>query len=293
MPITVQQLQWEILGLKHHLIHWTSTPGSLENTRTLFLLCHGYLDMAWSWDKTARSLAAAGFDVLAFDWRGHGDSEWIHPSAYYHFPDYVRDLSEIMHRLSHIDSVHLVGHSMGGVACTLYSGVFSDRIKSLTLAEGLGPTHSAPQQSYQRMKAWFTTLQADNTHKHVPMKTLAEATTRIRINHPDIDQPWAEFVATKGTQAHDDGFVWKFDPRHRARSPIGFNADAFGELASHIEVPVLYVAAEHGLRVPDEAQRLRSFRSLALKQIPKCGHMMHWLAAPELAQLIVDFTQRC
>jgi len=51
--------------LRHHLLEW----GSGER---VVLLLHGFQEHAHAWDFVAPSLAAAGFRVLALDWRGHG-----------------------------------------------------------------------------------------------------------------------------------------------------------------------------------------------------------------------------
>ena len=86
--------------LSHHVIEWRPPGQSLGTV----VLCHGYLDMAWSWRWVAEACAEKGYAVAAFDWRGHGETDWIGAGGYYHFPDYVLDLAELLPQLSDFPS---------------------------------------------------------------------------------------------------------------------------------------------------------------------------------------------
>ena len=123
-------------GLTHHVIRWGDQPVDV-------VFCHGFLDVGWSFDAVARELVAAGHGVASFDWRGHGQTEWAGAGGYYHFPDYVLDLDELLPQLSD-QPVHLVGHSMGGSACVMYAAARPEKLQSLALIEGLGPPEMEP-----------------------------------------------------------------------------------------------------------------------------------------------------
>ena len=73
-------------GLRHHVVEWG------EPDAPTVLLAHGFLDLAWSFRDVAQRLAERGFRCVAWDWRGHGESEHIGAGGYYHFADYVLDL---------------------------------------------------------------------------------------------------------------------------------------------------------------------------------------------------------
>src|SRR5258706_3132064 len=70
-------------GLEHHVLEW-----NMGGAPTI-VCCHGFLDLGWSFVWLAEELAAAGFRVVAFDWRGHGESEHVGRGGYYHFADYI------------------------------------------------------------------------------------------------------------------------------------------------------------------------------------------------------------
>ena len=106
-------------------------PAGLENGGETILLCHGFLDCAASFARVATALAERGHRAIAFDWRGHGKTDWVGAGGYYHFPDYALDLYELTAALE-LERYHLVGHSMGGTATTLFAGSRPAGLRSLT-----------------------------------------------------------------------------------------------------------------------------------------------------------------
>src|SRR5215510_2202269 len=58
----------EVNGLRMHILE----AGFEAVGRPLVLLLHGFPELAYSWRKVMRPLAAAGFHVVAPDQRGYG-----------------------------------------------------------------------------------------------------------------------------------------------------------------------------------------------------------------------------
>lgn len=95
-----------INGLKLHYLDW----GGDAARHTIVLVHGGTAHVHW-WDGVAPRLIAYG-RVVAFDFRGHGRSEWPRP-AHYGPAAHLADLREFIAR--HLQTpVVLVGHSMGG-----------------------------------------------------------------------------------------------------------------------------------------------------------------------------------
>src|SRR4051812_19362021 len=94
-------------GLSYHLLEW---DGGGDHT---VILLHGFLDNAWGWQAAVDAGLGDGLHVVAPDLRGHGDSDWIGAGGYYHFPDYLADLHDLITQVGRA-RVSLVGHSMGG-----------------------------------------------------------------------------------------------------------------------------------------------------------------------------------
>ena len=139
-------------GIAHHVV--TFGPEDAPAERTV-VLCHGFLDQAYSFAPVAAHLAQAGYRSVAFDWRGHGRSSWVGEGGYYHFPDYVADLAALLPQISP-GAPHLVGHSMGGTATSMFAGVRPKAILTLTLVEGTGPPNMPIVGLADRFETWLS-----------------------------------------------------------------------------------------------------------------------------------------
>lgn len=270
-------------GLRHRRIVY----GEGEET---IVLCHGFLDFAWSFALVAQRLADAGFRVVLHDFRGYGESEWIGAGGYYHFPDYVYDLDRLVADLS--GPLHLVGHSMGGTIVSMLAGLRPKRFASVTLVEGLGPPVMGTSDAPTRFERWIDNVERARARTQRPLATLDEVLERLREAHGPLEDGFGRFLAERSTRATDEGFVWRFDPLHRTSSPMPFQLPFFLEFLARIEASVLYVAGEKGFRIPDEAMRLATLKSQTTVEIPAVGHMIHWFAPEALANAVIDHV-RC
>ena len=267
-------------GIDHHVIAYDGGGPPV-------VLCHGFLDIAWSYDACARALSAQGLSVFAFDWRGHGQSSWIGPGGYYHFADYVLDLESLLPKLTD-EPVHLVGHSMGGTACALYAGVRSRSLASLTLIEGLGPPAFDQTHVVDRVGHWLDAVKRIRGKSSKPMADVDEALTRMRIRNPDLPDDLGRFLAQKATVPIDGGLRWSFDPLHRTQSPTPFVPQTFARFLEAIDVPTLLIAGELGFRLGDEETRIAHLNNARTVEFEDAGHMIHWFQAEALADHIAE-----
>lgn len=97
------------------------------------LLIHGFGSRLEFWQATgiAAALTAAGFSVVAYDSRGHGESGKLYDPAHY-IDEEVLDAVRLLDHLS-IDRVHVVGYSRGaGIAGRMVTR-YPDRVRSVVL----------------------------------------------------------------------------------------------------------------------------------------------------------------
>lgn len=268
-------------GLRHHVIRWGETPIDV-------VLCHGFLDIGWSFDAVAVDLVAAGHGVASFDWRGHGQSQWVGAGGYYHFPDYVLDLEELLPQLSD-QPVHLVGHSMGGSCCAMYAAVRPESLRSVTLIEGIGPPEMEPRDPATRLRAWLDGVEKVRSKSAKPMINAKAALKRMRVQNPELDEELGMFLVSKSTKAVDGGLQWTFDPMHKTWSPRPFQAEAFCQLLEAISSPTLIVAGERGFRLQDEGDRMAKIQAHRFIEIADVGHMIHWFQPQALASELSGF----
>jgi alpha-beta hydrolase superfamily lysophospholipase len=97
----------------------------VESPRGAVLLVHGVAEHSGRYEYVGEQFAAAGFDTLAFDLRGHGETAGPrgHVSS---FAEFLDDVEELLGERRGLGvPVVLVGHSLGGLICTAYAA--SDR----------------------------------------------------------------------------------------------------------------------------------------------------------------------
>ena len=272
-------------GLEHHVILWE--PDGPPPAETVLCL-HGFLDVGWSWRQVAERLVARGRRVVAFDWRGHGESAWIAPGGYYHFMDYVADLAALVEALVP-GPLHLVGHSMGGTAAALHAGAFPERVEKLVLLEGLGPRPDEDAAPAERTAAWVKALRRVHGREEKVLGSLEEALERMRVQNPELPDELGLELAARSTRRVEGGWIWAFDPLHRTRGPYPFQVERFLAHVRAITAPTLLIEGERGFRTVDHEERRAAVRDGRLVVIPEVGHMMHWFAAGAVAEAIDAF----
>ncbi len=279
-------------GLQHHVLTWT--PEAAHHARPI-LIAHGFLDFAWSFHFVASELAARGHVVHAMDWRGHGQTEWIGKGGYYHFVDYLLDLTELTEALELNETGYgLIGHSMGGTACAMFAATRPRGLEKLALLEGMGPPAEEEPEGddprlQQRIDEWLSGVQKLRSKKSKPIKDLAEALARLRVMHPTLEEERGLFLAEKATVLRDGERYFAFDPMHRTRAPIPFRVATFRPQLARIAVKTLVLNGELGWKPPDHASRLACIPDHEEHTVPKAGHMMHWDAPTYVSALLDGF----
>jgi len=269
-------------GLTYHVLEW-GDPHAPP-----LVLVHGFLDLAWGWDRVARRLATQ-FRVIAPDLRGHGDTDWVGAGGYYYFFDYVADLDELVARVG--GSIALVGHSMGGNVASYLAGVRPERVRRLALLEGQGPPDGSDAIA-DRTARWIEAWRAARTERPRPLRSIAEAVARLRKHDPLVSEDLATELATHGTRAVEGGLVWKHDPLHATMGPYPFRVDVAAGFWRRITAPVLVVdGAESRFRLPDAelARRRGLLPDVQHAVLPRAGHMMQRHQPDALAELLLRF----
>jgi pimeloyl-ACP methyl ester carboxylesterase len=275
-------------GLPIHYLEWG------EPTGEPLILLHGYLDLAHSWRPFVTSLQEK-LDrphwIIAPDCRGHGDSGWIDPGGYYHFPDYVLDLDRLVRALD-APQLKLIGHSMGGTISFLYAGTFPKRVSRLVLIEGIGPPGMNFSDAPPRMEKWITEVR-ERGRRHFRAYTSVEAgASQLRQTNPRLSDARALELARAGMKQNDESkWVWKFDPLHRTAAPQPFYTAQSLEFFCRIECPVLIVEGKESrqTRRADKQERYDAIRHYRRVIIDHAGHMVHQDNPEELAEVIATF----
>lgn len=273
-------------GLNLHYVEW----GVRENPPLLLL--HGWMDIARSWDRVAPALAEH-FHVLALDFRGHGLSDWPGPGGYYHFPNYVYDVDSIVREVFGNRPIYLVGHSMGGMVGSLFSGTFPDKVIRFVNMEGFGPEASGPEHAPKRFAMWISSLNRRLPKQPRPYEDLDEAAARLCKTNPRLSREFATHLARHGTSLGEDGkYRWRFDPLHKSRNPQPFSLEQAKAFWKRITCPTLVVVGSDTRFksiIPDWRERIETYPDARIAEIPDCGHMIHHERPEQLLEHIVPF----
>ena len=119
----------EANGLKFHYLDW----GNPDNPPLVLL--HGVGQTCHTWDLFAAAMSPH-FHVMAFDQRGHGDTDWA-PDKDYSRKTMVKDAEGFTTALG-LDRFFLTGMSMGGANSLSFTGQNPDRVKALVVVD-VGP----------------------------------------------------------------------------------------------------------------------------------------------------------
>lgn len=179
-------------GIRHHYLEW----GDPSNPPLLMLHATGLC--AWPWKPVARRLAEH-YRVLAFDQRGHGDTDKSDKG--YKFEYAGEDLAAIVEAMN-LDSPRVIGHSSGGLAAIIASKLLPGRFDRVVLVETRvsNDAPSAPSQDLAR--------RAERTRMKRAVWESREAmfdAYRTRAAFKDWeDEPYRQFIEG-GTRLLPDG----------------------------------------------------------------------------------------
>lgn len=182
------------------------------------LLAHGGFDFAGTFDIFAPILADGGWRVVAWDQRGHGDSDRAH---LYSWEADLRDAAAVVEGLGDAP-LPFIGHSKGGNLVTHLANALPHRICALVNLDGL-PSHRAMSDvaDHERarrvraeMAAWLAHRRSLVDKQRWPGTIDELAERRGRMN-PRMSPEWLRYLVTVGAAEDADGWRWKIDPSMR------------------------------------------------------------------------------
>jgi esterase len=235
---------------------------------------HGGAAHAHWFDRVIPGLGE-GFDVIALDQRGHGESQWAMPPAY-GTADFAGDLHALFDRLGWAHVV-LVGHSMGGHNAMAFAAWYPERTAGLIIVDS---RPYLPPDRVQRMRE--RGRRPPRTHAS---EDAAVAAFRLLPPETIADPTLLAHMARMGLARVDGGVRFRFDPACYAdRRPV----DCW-PLLPRIAAPTLIVRGEHSPVLPtDMAARMRqTIANAELIEIPGAYHHLT-LDAPEVFGAALD-----
>ena len=198
----------------------------------LVMLLHGGGQTRHAWKGAGETLGKSGYHAVAFDARGHGDSDWAATSEEYAPDCMVEDLACVAKALGSARPI-LVGASMGGGTSLLSIGLDKVDAAALVLVD------MAPRIEPEGSRK----IQEFMNQKPDGFDTLEEVAEAIANYQPHRKRPRNLDGLAKNVRLGANGkYVWHWDPKRRAGQRInGDYRDRLSAAADTLSLPTLLV----------------------------------------------------
>ena len=247
------------------------------NNGDTIVLVHGFAANKDNWTRMASELTD-NFNVYAIDLPGHGDSSKPMDLGY-RLEQQVSHLARILKALN-IESMHMMGNSMGGAITALYTATYPEQIETAVLFNPAGILEYPSE---------LTDLVLEGENPLIPSKPgdFKRLVDFAMEEKPFIPWPILGVMEEKAIANQDINKVIFSDIRE-----AGLNSD-FRDAIKHIEDPVLIVWGKE--------DRVLDYRNGALfkQDIPGAqltildgiGHAPMIEIPKESAQLFLEFSK--
>jgi pimeloyl-ACP methyl ester carboxylesterase len=269
-----------------------------ESADPLFFV-HGGFDFARTVDEFAPRLARAGWRVVAWDARGHGDSG---RAALYGWDADIRDAIGVMSTITRRPAP-VIGHSKGGALMVQLAEAEPFRFSHLVNLDGLPskrPMSDLAEHERTRMVAsdltgWLEHRRSTSTAER-RASSLDDLARRRAKQNPRLSHEWLRYLVSVGARHDADGWRWKLDPsmRHGGFGP--WRPEWTAMRLPALPMPFLGVLAGQqepmgwGTKYGDIAPLIPA--SGRLEVMDDTGHFLHIEQPERMATLVLDFLER-
>ncbi len=277
-------------GVRLHVCEWGN-----EHAPPVFLV-HGGSDFAGTFDCFAPLLADAGWRVVSWDHRGHGDSDH---AALYGWDADVRDALSVLDATTP-DRVPVVAHSKGGGMMLQLAEALPRRMSRVVIIDGLPTPNPAPDISnheHRKIDAKDVADWLDHRRQAASSQrkagTLLDLARRRKRMNPRLSDEWLQYLVTIGARQDPDGWRWKLDPAIRFGGFGPWRPEWSLKRLHTLEVPLLGMTAtvqeEMGWGTNGEALVPYMPRGAKHVAFADTGHFIHIERSREVADLTLEF----
>lgn len=231
------------------------------------VLTHGAGLSHEMWDAQAAALVTAGFRVIVWDMRGHGESALV-PGARFAAADALDDLGALLDTCG-VERAVLVGHSLGGNLSQAFARAQPDRVGGLIVVDATwnaGPLTRLERAALRLARPSLALIPARSLPR---LMAQASATTPVAIARAEAAfarMPKARFL---DVWAATVSFVDP-DPEHRSPVPLALVRGADDRTGNIATAMPRWAAAE----------------GVSEHVIPGAGHIVTW-DAPEATSRVL------
>ncbi len=269
-----------LAGCDCALVEWNP-----EGRVTVFAL-HGWLDNLASFESLSRNMPEVR--LIAVDFPGHGHSAHLPENLTYHFIDGLYLLDDLA-RHYRLESINILGHSMGGAISTLYAAGAAERVNKLVLIDSLGPLTIEPERSVELIRKSISQRRILN-QKRKPIYSDFETALQARAEVSLIKKSLIQPVVERGLSRVEQGYTWRADSRLRTIAPVRMSEEQLNATLLQITADVLLVEGSEGFLINNKVfqQRKQNFNKLE-SVVLEGGHHVHLEQVLACSKLIQDF----
>lgn len=249
------------------------------------ILAHGGGQTRHAWKRTADDLMAEGFRVVAYDQRGHGDSDWS-PDGDYGLSAFSCDMLRVIDWIG--GRPVLVGASLGGQSALLAEGE-SDRHVAMALIL-VDVTPRISRTGTERIRA-FMEAYPDG---FASLDQAADAVAAYATHRP---RPKDSSGLAKNLRQENGRWRWHWDPRFVEAIEEKLSdetRDRQFDAARAIRVPTLLVRGGVSDVVTTEgaSEFLDVVPGAEFVDVPRAGHMVAGDQNDAFSTAVLQFIQR-
>lgn len=260
------------------------------------ILVHGALDFARTFDVFAPLIADAGYRVVSYDQRGHGDSE--HTALYSWIAD-ERDMMAVVDSTTRAPCL-AIGHSKGGSLLVHTIQALPHRFTRFVAIDGLpfrSPHPDSAMHERKSMTADIITGWLDHRRKAADAQrrpgTLEDLARRRAAMNPRLTHEWLCYLVSKGARHDEDGWRWKIDPALRPGGFGPYRSRWMTDRLPGFPIPMLAIFSTIRETMGWDAKPADLMPyfppSTRVEVMPDIGHFIHIERPRETADLILDF----
>lgn len=237
---------------------------------------HGWLDNAASFIPLSKKLSL-NQPFYAIDMPGHGHSEHRPQSASYSMIENVLDVAALVNEIAPSGApVVLLGHSLGGIICSLFAAASPERVTRMVLLDSLGPMVDDASAVLGQLRKATSKISAFRASTLTVYPTLDDAANARTSGFGKLDLAAARILVERGSRAVKGGFSWTSDSRLMEPSLLRLSESQVEAIFNGIECPVSLICGSEGYFSNYEkfSKRLAYIRDLSKYQVAG-GHHFH------------------
>ena len=249
------------------------------------IFSHGGGQTRHSWGGTAQVLAAEGWYAVAYDHRGHGESDWSEDSLY-DMAHFALDMACLARSFAQPPAV--VGASLGGLSAMLGAGeIQSDMFRCIVLVDvtprlNLGGVQRIFEFMSNKLDTGFGSLEE-------AADAIASYTGRPRRD--DLSG------LRKNLRERDGRYFWHWDPSFMTSRTVKEgqpNPDRLVKAAARIDLPVLLIRGRASDVVTEEEveEFLHLIPHAEFVDVDKARHMVAGDRNDIFTAAVQEFLQR-